>query len=63
MKFYRENPNFYEYLRKIKEETFKKEGRWSGCYWVTTYTTKNGEIWELWEDLDYGVFYSLEKIS
>lgn len=62
MKLFREDPNFYEVLKSIKAKAYKTESRWGGAYLITTYTLKNGEVWEYYDDLDYGVAYSLEKI-
>lgn len=53
-----------EYWMKIKELKEKSaiSFRWEGPYGVITYE-KNGEIWEDWEDMDFGIPSYLERIK
>ena len=58
-----DNTEFWNFSRFLREKGQKVSFRWSGPYAVTTYLTENGELWEKWDDEDYGVPYSIERIS
>ena len=54
---------FWEVLRNIRETGKSISGRWSGDYLVTTYQMPNGELIEDWENMEYGIPHSLEKVQ
>lgn len=57
-----DNEEFWNFFRYLKEKGEKIGFRWSGPYAVTTYLNENGELWEVWDDIDNGIAYSIERI-
>lgn len=62
-KIFREQEGFYDRLQDIKTAAVTSSTRWAGAYLVTTYTLPNGEVWEYWNDMDYGIVYGLERVG
>ena len=60
---YRDEKNFYDKLKEIRNMKISVNTEWSGAYLVSTYTLSNGEVWEYWEDMDYGVSYCLTRVN
>lgn len=57
-----DNTEFWNFFRLLKEEGENVNFRWSGPYAVTTHLNGKGELWEVWDDLDNGVPYSIKRI-
>lgn len=62
-KIYRDQEGFYDRLQDMKATAVSSSARWAGAYLVTTYILPNGEVWEYWNDMDYGIAYSLERVE
>lgn len=57
-----DNTEFWNFSHLLKEKGKQIGFRWSGPYAVTTYVNENGELWEKWNNEDYGIPYSIERI-
>lgn len=58
-----DNAEFWRFSQYLAKEGKSIGSRWAGPYIVTTYRTPSGEIWEVWDDADNGVPYSIERVS
>ena len=56
------NIKFWGFFHLLKEKGENVGFRWEGAYGVVTYLYENGEVWEVWDDLDNGVPYSIERV-
>lgn len=56
-----EKDYFWNVLKHIRDNGKSIKGEWNGDYYVTTYEI-DGELIEYWENMEYGIPHSLEKI-
>ena len=56
-----DNTEFWVKLKKLRKADPKPAFRFEGSYDVSTYNY-NGEIWEVWDDADSGIPYSIERV-
>lgn len=59
----KEKEAFYEKKKSLAEEATKVDSAWENFYLRTEYTLPNGEKWFYYEDTEYGVPYSLERVA
>ena len=57
------NTDFRRFSQYLTKEGENIGFRWAGPYIVTTYRIPSGEIWEVWDDADNGIPYSIECIA
>ena len=54
---------FYQKKKEIAEKAIQTTSKWEAFYLCTEYFLPNGEKWLYFEDTDYGVPSSLERIA
>lgn len=58
-----DNKEYFDMLHHITAGGVCIEGRWSGDYYVRTYEMFRTGIYEIWENMEYGIFHSIERIA
>lgn len=58
-----DNAEFWRFSQYLTKKGENIGFRWSGPYAVTTYKIPSGTVWEIWDDADNGIPYSIERIS
>lgn len=56
-----EKEYFWNILKHLRCNGKVIDGKWNGDYYVTTYEL-NGELIDYWENMEYGIPHSLEKV-
>lgn len=57
------NEKFWDMLQHITTGGVCIESRWSGDYYVRTYEMFRVGTYEIWENMEYGIPHSIERIA
>ena len=57
-----DNEHFWEVLKNVRTNGKSIDGRWSGDYLVTIYEMPDGQKIEYYDNMEYGIPHSLEKV-